>query len=43
MAIVIDKKDVAKAKQILQESNETVYEIGIIRERQANEHPTMVI
>ena len=43
MAIVIDKNDVAKAKQILQESNETVYEIGIIRERQANEHPTMVI
>jgi len=43
MAIVIDKNDVAKAKQILQESNETVYEIGIIRERHANEHPTMVI
>jgi phosphoribosylformylglycinamidine cyclo-ligase len=43
MAIVIDQKDVAKAKQILQESNETVYEIGIIRKREANEHPTMVI
>jgi phosphoribosylformylglycinamidine cyclo-ligase len=43
MAIVIDKNDVAKAKQVLQESNETVYEIGIIRERLANEHPTMVI
>ena len=43
MAIVIDQKDVAKAKQILHESNETVYEIGIIRKREANEHPTMVI
>ena len=43
MAIVIDKKDVANAKRILQESNETVYEIGIIRKREANEHPTMVI
>jgi phosphoribosylformylglycinamidine cyclo-ligase len=43
MAIVIDKNDVALAKKILQESNETVYEIGIIRERQANEPPSMVI
>jgi phosphoribosylaminoimidazole (AIR) synthetase len=43
MAIVIDKKDVTNAKRILQESNETVYEIGIIRKREANEHPTMVI
>ena len=43
MAIVIDQKDVAKAKQILQESNETVYEIGVIRKREANEHSTRVI
>ena len=43
MAIVIDQKDVAKAKQILKESNETVYEIGVIRQREANEHSTRVI
>ncbi|NCV64473.1 MAG: hypothetical protein EBW49_11305 [Betaproteobacteria bacterium] len=43
MAIVIDQKDVAKAKQILEESNETVYEIGVIRKREANEHSTRVI
>jgi len=43
MAIVIDQKDVAQAKQVLQDSNETVYEIGIIRKREANQHPTMVI
>ena len=43
MAIVIDRKDVAKAKQILQEFNETVYEIGVIRKRESNENPTMVI
>jgi phosphoribosylaminoimidazole (AIR) synthetase len=43
MAIVIDQKDVANAKQILQDSNETVYEIGIIRKREANQHPTMVV
>jgi phosphoribosylaminoimidazole (AIR) synthetase len=43
MAIVIDQKDVAQAKQILEESNETVYEIGIIRKRETNEYPTMVI
>jgi phosphoribosylformylglycinamidine cyclo-ligase len=43
MVIVIDQNDVVRAKQILQESNETVYEIGFIRERIADEHPTMVI
>ncbi len=43
MAIVVDQNDVAQTKQILRESNETVYEIGIIRKRQANEQPTMVI
>jgi phosphoribosylformylglycinamidine cyclo-ligase len=43
MAIVIDQKDVAQAKQVLQDSNETVYEIGIIRKRETNEYPTMVI
>ena len=43
MAIIIDRKDVAKAKQILQEFNETVYEIGVIRKRESNENPTMVI
>jgi len=43
MAIVINQKDVAKAKQILKESNETVYEIGVIRQREANEHSTRVI
>jgi len=43
MAIVIDQKDVAKAKQILKESNETVYEIGVIRQREANEHSARVI
>ena len=43
MAIVIDQKDVAKAKQILKEFNETVYEIGVIRQREANEHSTRVI
>jgi phosphoribosylformylglycinamidine cyclo-ligase len=43
MAIVIDQKDVAQAKQVLKDSNETVYEIGIIRKRKANQHPTMVI
>ncbi|HCB68144.1 MAG TPA: phosphoribosylformylglycinamidine cyclo-ligase [Methylophilaceae bacterium] len=43
MAIVMDRKDVAKAKQILQEFNETVYEIGVIRKRESNENPTMVI
>lgn len=43
MAIVIDQKDVVKAKQILEEFNETVYEIGVIRKRESNENPTMVI
>jgi phosphoribosylaminoimidazole (AIR) synthetase len=43
MAIVIDQKDVANAKKILQESNEIVYEIGVIRKREANEHPTIII
>jgi phosphoribosylformylglycinamidine cyclo-ligase len=43
MAIVINQKDVAKAKQILKEFNETVYEIGVIRKREANEHSTRVI
>ena len=43
MAIILDQKDVARAKEILEESQETVYEIGIIRKREANEHPTMVI
>jgi phosphoribosylformylglycinamidine cyclo-ligase len=43
MAIILDQKDVARAKEILEESHETVYEIGIIRKREANEHPTMVI
>ena len=43
MAIVIDQNDLIRAKQILQDSNETVYEIGVIRKRIANEHPTVVI
>jgi phosphoribosylformylglycinamidine cyclo-ligase len=43
MAIILDQKDVARAKEILEELQETVYEIGIIRKREANEHPTMVI
>jgi len=43
MAIIIDQNDITRAKQILQDSNETVYEIGVIRKRNANEHPTMVI
>jgi phosphoribosylformylglycinamidine cyclo-ligase len=43
MAIIIDQNDVARAKKILEESQETVYEIGIIRKREANEDPTMVI
>jgi phosphoribosylformylglycinamidine cyclo-ligase len=43
MAIVIDQKDVAKAKKILQESDEIVYEIGVIRKRESNEDATMVI
>jgi phosphoribosylaminoimidazole (AIR) synthetase len=43
MAIIIDQNDVARAKKILEASQETVYEIGIIRKREANEHPTMVI
>ena len=43
MAIIIDQNDVARAKKILEESQETVYEIGIIRKREANEDTTMVI
>ena len=43
MVIILDQKDVARAKEILEESQEAVYEIGIIRKREVNEPPTMVI
>ncbi|MSQ80800.1 MAG: phosphoribosylformylglycinamidine cyclo-ligase [Candidatus Methylopumilus sp.] len=43
MAIIIDQSEVAQARKILEEANEVVYELGLIRKRKANEHPTMVI
>lgn len=43
MAIIIDKANVASAKQVLESMGETVYELGVIRAQAADEAPTVVV
>ncbi len=43
MAVVVAKEHVAQAKQLLEASGETVYEIGHIRAQNAGEAPTIVV
>jgi phosphoribosylformylglycinamidine cyclo-ligase len=43
MAVIVAKEHVAKAKALLQENGETVFEIGTIRAQNAGEAPTIVI
>lgn len=43
MAVVVAKEHVAQAKQLLEASGETVYEIGAIRAQNAGEAPTIVV
>ncbi len=43
MAVIVAKAHVAQAKQLLEASGETVFEIGIIRAQAAGEAPTVVV
>jgi len=43
MAVVVANEHVAQAKQLLEASGETVYEIGLIRAQNAGEAPTVVV
>ena len=43
MAVIVAKEHVAQAKQLLEASGETVYEIGHIRAQNAGEAPTIVV
>ncbi len=43
MAVIIDKAHATQAKQLLQATGETVYEIGVIRTQKAGEAPTIVV
>ncbi|HEY9210660.1 MAG TPA: phosphoribosylformylglycinamidine cyclo-ligase [Methylotenera sp.] len=43
MAVIVAKEDVAQAKQLLEASGETVFEIGHIRAQNAGEAPTIVV
>ncbi len=43
MAVVVAKEHVAQARQLLEASGETVYEIGHIRAQNAGEAPTVVV
>ncbi len=43
MVVIMAKADAAAAKQLLQESGETVYEIGTVRAQAANEAATIVV
>lgn len=43
MAVIVAKEHVAQAKQLLEASGETVYEIGLVRSQAAGEAPTVVI
>lgn len=43
MAVVVAKEHVAQARQLLEASGETVYEIGHIRAQNAGEAPTIVV
>ena len=43
MAIIVAKEHAAQAKQILEASGETVFEIGFIRAQTAGEAPTVVV
>lgn len=43
MAVIVAKEHVAQAKQLLEASGETVFEIGRIRGQNAGEAPTVVI
>lgn len=43
MAVIVAKEHVVQAKQLLEASGETVFEIGHIRAQQAGEAPTVVV
>lgn len=43
MAVIVAKEHVAQAKQLLEASGETVFEIGHIRAQNAGEAPTIVV
>jgi phosphoribosylformylglycinamidine cyclo-ligase len=43
MAVIVAKEHVAQAKQLLEDSGETVFEIGHIRAQSAGEAPTIVV
>lgn len=43
MAVIVAKEHAAQAKQLLEASGETVYEIGTIRAQAADEAPTVVV
>jgi len=43
MAVIVAKEHVAQAKQLLESSGETVFEIGHIRAQNAGEAPTVVV
>ncbi len=43
MAVIVAKEHVAQARQLLEASGETVYEIGHIRAQNAGEAPTVVV
>jgi len=42
MAVIVAKEHAIAAQKLLQEAGETVFEIGVIREQQAGEAPTIV-
>jgi phosphoribosylformylglycinamidine cyclo-ligase len=43
MAVIVAKEHVAQARQLLEASGETVFEIGYIRAKNAGEAPTIVV
>ena len=43
MAVIVAKEHVAQAKQLLEASGETVFEIGHVRTQNAGEAPTVVV
>jgi len=43
MAVIVAKEHVAQARQLLEASGETVFEIGYIRAQNAGEAPTIVV
>ncbi len=42
MVVIVDEADAAAAIATLQAEGETVYRIGLVRERQGDEHQTQV-